>query len=221
MVILLQRLLGQKSLLYFTQFWAYLLQYCVGLILEMLWQMPSDFAIGEFVVTFVQRNPKRRKSVIWVEEAEEVVRKWWCFLQKSNAEKKKKSLAIHVLTNNSYHIFLQLVEIYFSYQHFNFELMRQHVNVKYFIEHRYGIHTADLDLFGDPYEVIKDLKTRSQIAWTPTLFRIRKGASFKMVLNNFTNFSLRFNNFAFCLQTNRFQSSLPNSVRKFFPSHEC
>ena len=64
MVILLQRLLGQKSLQYFTQFWAYLLQYCVGLILEMLWQMPSDFAIGEFVVTFVQRNPKRRKNVI-------------------------------------------------------------------------------------------------------------------------------------------------------------
>ena len=92
MVILLQRLLGQKSLQYFTQFWAYLLQYCVGLILEMLWQMPSDFAIGEYVVTFVQKNPKRRKNVIWVEE--EVVRKWWCFYEKINAE---KSLAIHVL----------------------------------------------------------------------------------------------------------------------------
>ena len=64
MVILLLKLLGQKSLLYFTPFWAYLLQYCVGLILEMLWQMPSDFAIGEFVVTFAQRNLKRRKSVI-------------------------------------------------------------------------------------------------------------------------------------------------------------
>ena len=89
MVILLPRLLGQKSLQYFTQFWAYLLQYCVGQILEMPWQMPSDFAIGEFVVTFVQRNQKRRKNVIWVEEEEEVVRKWWCSLQKSNAEKKK------------------------------------------------------------------------------------------------------------------------------------
>ena len=78
--------------------------------------------------------------------------------------KKKKSLAIHVLMNNFYHIIPQKVESYFLSQHFDFELLRQHVNVKYFLEHRYGIHTAGLDLFGDPYEVIKDLKTQSQIA---------------------------------------------------------